>query len=125
MPGTLVLALGGMTLMGCAPVAGTQNPIATSQTRMLAPGLAQITLIADTATDPEALRAAARCEAVRFGARQGYGFARHLRTTLDEMGGQRRVDAVYTVSSTPPDGLSIIDIATEIAACDENGIPLA
>nr|WP_246162391.1 hypothetical protein [Roseovarius faecimaris] len=66
----------------------------------------------------------AECAAAQYTLIRGYGFARHLRTTVSEQGGIWRGDAVYTISPDLPDGLKKIDAEVVAADCAENGIPM-
>jgi len=63
------------------------------------------------------------CAAAQYAVIRGYGFARHVRTTVVEQGGIWRADAVYTISSALPDGIKTIDAEVVLAACVDNGIP--
>ncbi len=63
------------------------------------------------------------CAAAQYAVIRGYGFARHVRTTVVESGGIWRADAVYTISSALPDGIKTIDAEVVLAACVDNGIP--
>lgn len=65
----------------------------------------------------------AECAAAQYALIRGYGFARHLRTTVYEEGGLWRGDAVYTISAALPRGLKTIDAEVVASACAENGIP--
>ncbi len=65
----------------------------------------------------------AECAAAQYALIRGYGFARHLRTNVDESGGVWAADAVYTISPTLPRGLRTIDAEVVVASCAENGIP--
>ena len=65
----------------------------------------------------------AACAAAQYALIRGYGFARHVRTLVDESAGIWRGDAVYTISPAIPAGLRTIDAETKVAACAENGIP--
>lgn len=65
----------------------------------------------------------AECAAARYAIIRGYGFARHVRTSISEEDGLWRGDAVYTVSSALPPGTKRIDAEVTVAACGENGIP--
>lgn len=65
----------------------------------------------------------AECAAAQYALIRGYGFARHLRTNLDEKGGVWTADAVYTISPSLPRGLQTIDAEVVVADCKENGIP--
>ncbi|MFK7938962.1 MAG: hypothetical protein AB8B82_06255 [Roseovarius sp.] len=66
----------------------------------------------------------ARCAAAQYTLIRGYGFARHLRTSVSEQGGIWRGDAIYTISPDLPDGLKTIDAEVVAANCAENGIPM-
>lgn len=65
----------------------------------------------------------AECAAAQYTLIRGYGFARHLRTNVDETGGVWAADAVYTISSSLPRGLRTIDAEVVVADCEANGIP--
>jgi len=65
----------------------------------------------------------AECAAAEYTLIRGYGFARHVRTNVDERGGIWTADAVYTISAALPRGLKTIDAEVEVATCAENGIP--
>lgn len=66
----------------------------------------------------------AECAAAQYTLKRGYGFARHVRTKVDEQGGIWLGDAVYTISPALPDGLKKIDAEVVAADCAENGIPM-
>ncbi|MBO9464468.1 hypothetical protein J7443_04430 [Tropicibacter sp. R15_0] len=66
----------------------------------------------------------AECAAAQYALIRGYGFARHLRTTINEEGGLWQGDAVYTISPALPRGLKTIDAEVVVSACAENGIPM-
>ena len=65
----------------------------------------------------------ARCAAAQYALIRGYGFARHVRTTVYKEGGLWRGDAVYTISPALPQGLQTLDAEVVVADCAENGIP--
>ena len=65
----------------------------------------------------------ARCAAAQYALIRGYGFARHVRTTVYKEGGLWRGDAVYTISPALPRGLQTLDAEVAVADCAENGIP--
>jgi len=46
-----------------------------------------------------------------------------VRTNLAEEGGKTTADAVYTLSPARPRGVSPLDAAAVVAACDARGIP--
>ena len=65
----------------------------------------------------------AECAAAQYTLIRGYGFARHLRTNVQEEGGVWAADAVYTISPTLPAGNRTIDAEVTAAQCAEIGIP--
>lgn len=73
----------------------------------------------------EDVDAYARCAAVQYTLARGYGFARHVRTTVAQSGGLWRGDAVYTISATMPRGLRTLDAEVVVRDCEALGIPTA
>lgn len=69
------------------------------------------------------VQAYAECVAAQYALIRGYGFARHVRTTIDTKGDTWTGDAVYTVSPALPQGLRTIDAEVVVASCNENRIP--
>jgi hypothetical protein len=65
----------------------------------------------------------ARCAAAQYALIRGYGFARHVRTNVDEKGGTWRADAIYTISASLPRGLRTIDAEVTVRDCGDQGIP--
>ncbi|WP_425597036.1 hypothetical protein [Shimia thalassica] len=65
----------------------------------------------------------AECAAAQYALIRGFGFARHLRTSVDYVDNAWRGDAVYTISSALPRGLKTIDAEVIVSDCKENGIP--
>lgn len=66
----------------------------------------------------------AECAAAQYTLIRGFGFARHVRTNVVDQGGLWRGDAVYTISSSLPDGVKKLDAEIVAQDCAENGIPL-
>lgn len=75
------------------------------------------------ALEPANVSDYAQCAAAAYTLFRGYGFARHVRTTVNETGGVWTGDAVYTISPSLPRGLKTIDAEVVSAACAERGIP--
>ena len=75
------------------------------------------------ARDKEDVSAYARCAAAQYALIRGYGFARHVRTNVDDKGGIWRADAVYTISAALPRGLRTIDAEVTVRDCGTQGIP--
>lgn len=115
-------------LAGCAAAAGPDTaPFAPVYGRVdvigLGDGLVAFNLSMTGARGPRDIEAYARCQAAGFALQSDAGFARHLRTKIDEEGGIWRADAVYTISSALPRGLRTIDAEVTVADCAERGIP--
>ena len=119
-------------LAGCATGAADQ-PEATSngfrpdyrgvETRLLSGDLVSFRVAMSGARGLPDVEAYAACAAAQYALIRGYGFARHVRTNVDEEGGVWRADAVYTISPALPRGIATIDAEVVVAACSEQGIP--
>jgi hypothetical protein len=64
-----------------------------------------------------------KCAAAQYALIRGYGFARHVRTNVDENGKRWTGDAAYVISAALPKGLKTIDAEVTVQNCLENGIP--
>lgn len=71
----------------------------------------------------EDVDAYARCAAAQYALIRGFGFARHVRTSVAKSGGNWRGDAVYTISSALPRGSATIDAEVAVRDCAAQGIP--
>ena len=94
------------------------------ETRLLDGDLVQFLVEMRGARDALDVENYAECAAAQYALIRGYGFARHLRTNVDEEGGLWRADAIYTISPALPRGLMTIDAEVVASACAENGIPM-
>lgn len=119
-----------VALVACAPAQGAGSDAATQpvvyggvEAQLLDEDLVNLQLTMQGATDDAALTAYAGCAAAQFALDKGYGFARHIRTTVDKKGGVWRADAVYTLSPALPRGLRTIDAEVTVADCADQGIP--
>ncbi len=118
------LALG---LAGCAdstapvPFAPEYRGI---ETRLLDGDLVNFHVSMGGARDAGDVERYAECAAAQYALIRGYGFARHLRTSVSEEAGIWQGDAVYTISAALPRGLLTIDAEVVAANCAENGIPM-
>jgi hypothetical protein len=65
----------------------------------------------------------AECAAAQYTLIRGFGFARHVRTNVEIVGGVWQADAVYTISPSLPRGLKTIDAEATVQNCMERGIP--
>ncbi|MCA0954818.1 hypothetical protein [Mameliella sediminis] len=121
----LVIATG---LSACTKDEGPEAPFMPSysgiETRLLDGDLVQFEVEMRGARDAGDVEDYAECAAAQYVLIRGYGFARHLRTTVYEEGGLWRGDAVYTISAALPRGLKTIDAEVVALACAENGIPM-
>lgn len=117
------------TLTACAlPEAPDKAPPGNAKylgtkTRLLDGDLVNFQVKMRNARDTNDVEAYARCVAAQYTLIRGYGFARHVRTTVHEEGGLWIADAVYTVSAALPPGLKTIDAEVTVAECQELGIP--
>ncbi|MCW1950369.1 MAG: hypothetical protein KIH44_003260 [Octadecabacter sp.] len=65
----------------------------------------------------------AECAAAQYALIRGYGFARNVRTLVDERDGIWTGDAVYTISPALPRGTRTIDAEVTVAECARRSIP--
>lgn len=93
------------------------------ETRLLDGDLVGFAVEMQGAGGPGDVVAYAECAAAQYTLIRGYGFARHVRTLVDETGGIWRADAVYTISAALPEGERTIDAEVTVANCALNGIP--
>lgn len=119
-------------LAGCATPGGEAVSRGTSdfapvyrgiKTDLLKDDLVNFHVEMEGARIPADVEAYAECAAAQYALIRGYGFARHVRTTVVDEGSIWRGDAVYTVSPALPAGLKTIDAEVTVSACAENGIP--
>lgn len=75
------------------------------------------------ARDKSDVEVYARCAAAQYALIRGYGFARHVRTTVAQKNGTWRGDAVYTISASLPRGVRTIDAEVTVRDCGAQGIP--
>ena len=121
----------GLALMGgaCTPVCEDCLPDYSkfdylgSETRLMDEDIVnfRVQMIGtESATD---VTAYAECVAAQYTLIRGFGFARHVRTTVSENEGTWLGDSFYTISAALPRGRRQIDAEVVVAACNENGIP--
>jgi hypothetical protein len=75
------------------------------------------------ARDNADVEAYGRCAAAQYALIRGFGFARHVRTTVAQNNGVWRGDAVYTISAALPRGIKTIDAEVTVRDCGDQGIP--
>ena len=114
-------------LAGCAEAARNEAEFTPGyrgvETRLLNGDLVQFNVAMTGARTAEDVDMYAECAAAQYALIRGYGFARHLRTNLNQQDGVWRADAVYTISPSLPRGLRTIDAEVVVANCEANGIP--
>lgn len=93
------------------------------ETRLLDGDLVSFSVTMTGARGAEDVTRYAECAAAQYTLIRGYGFARHLRTVVDETAGKWRADAVYTISPALPEGSRTIDAEVTVADCGISGIP--
>lgn len=93
------------------------------ETRLLEGDLVNFFVTMRGARDIEDVADYARCAAAQYALIRGFGFARHVRTQVDETAGIWRGDAVYTVSPDLPRGVRTIDAEVVVDDCRARGIP--
>lgn len=116
------------TLTACSEGGGSAAPVTEPvyrgiETRLLDGDLVGFAVTMEGASGPEDVIDYAECAAAQYTLIRGYGFARHVRTLVDETGGIWRADAVYTISAALPQGERTIDAEVTVANCGLNGIP--
>ncbi len=133
--GGLLAVVGLSTLSACTETqAPGQDAAAVSaapfrpvylgtQTRLLDGDLVNFLVEMRGARAPGDVADYAECVAAQYARIRGFGFARHVRTNVDEEGGLWRGDAVYTISPALPEGLKTIDAEVVVETCRESGIP--
>ncbi|MDG4649084.1 hypothetical protein P6F26_11565 [Roseibacterium sp. SDUM158017] len=114
-------------MLGACQPAGAPGAVAARhegvETLLLADDIVNLKVRMSGPASDDDLLAYASCAAARHALDRGYGFARHVRTSVQSEGGVRIADAVYTVSPTLPRGLQTIDAEVTVAGCAEQGIP--
>ena len=118
------LALGVVSACAATGADAPEPSYRGVDTRLLDGDLVNFVVFMRNAADRGDVEEYARCAAAQYTLIRGYGFARHLRTTVDEEGGLWRGDAVYTISAALPRGLRTIDAEVVAASCAENAIPM-
>ena len=125
----VVTAALGLALASCVagewPRPGSAPPARYDgvETRLLDHDLVNFRVQMTGVASRDDLDAYARCVAAQYALIRGFGFARHVRTNVQEQGGVWTADAVYTISPALPRGLQTLDAQVVAAACAEQGIP--
>jgi hypothetical protein len=113
-------------LAGCEPVPTAERFIPDYrgvETLLLDNDLVQFKVSMTNALSVQDVTNYAECAAAGYTLIRGWGFARHLRTNVDEEAGVWNADAVYTISPALPQWIKTIDAEVVSASCAEKGIP--
>ena len=117
------------TLGACTPAAevssmGSFNPSYQGiETILLDGDLVSFRVAMSGARSNADVEAYGRCAAAQYALIRGFGFARHVRTTVAQTGEIWRGDAVYVISAALPMGLRTIDAEVTVRDCGSLGIP--
>jgi len=93
------------------------------ETRLLADDLVNFRVAMRGEVTRADVSAYAECAAAQYTLIRGFGFARHVRTSVEENATSWEGDAVYTISAALPRGAKTLDAEVVAADCAENGIP--
>lgn len=93
-------------------------------TRLLQTDLVQFKVKLSNSPGPQAVLEYAKCVAAQYTLIRGFGFARHVRTTVARSAETWTADAVYTISAGVPRGFKTIDAEVVAADCVEKKIPM-
>ena len=116
--------LAGVAACGPGTEQGDFRPVYGGiETSLLDGDLVGFKVAMQGARDRADVDAYARCAAAQYTLIRGFGFARHVRTNVDRVGGIWHGDAVYTISSALPQGLRTLDAEVVVRDCGAQGIP--
>ena len=122
-----MLAFAPLAMAACAPAVPVASDFIPEykgvETRLLDGDLVQFDVAMTKALSTQDVADYAECAAAQYTVIRGYGFARHVRTNVNQEGGVWRPDAVYTISPSLPRGIKTIDAEVTLSECMERGIP--
>lgn len=126
--GILCMTVATAILSGCTEAGSVQTPANNAsyrgiETILLDGDLVNFRVAMTDARNDGDVEAYARCAAAQYALIRGFGFARHVRTTVAQDGNDWRGDAVYTISAALPPGLRTIDAEVTVRDCGALGIP--
>lgn len=128
--GATLALLGGLTACemtlgegGADSSAGFSPEYLGVETRLLDDDLVNFIVVMKGARTKADVADYAKCSAAQYALIRGYGFARHVRTKVEENDGLWRGDAVYTVSAALPQGVLTLDAEVVVDNCKDDGIP--
>lgn len=106
--------------VGQAPFAPAYEGV---ETRRLDDALVSVVVQMQGARGPQDVEDYAECAAAQYTLIRGYGFARHVRTHVQNDDAVWTADAVYTISPALPSGVQKIDAEVVVENCRQQGIP--
>jgi hypothetical protein len=110
-------------LSACLPSAGGGGPDYLGiETTLLDEDLVNVVARLGRGTEADVAEYS-RCAAAQYTLTRGFGFARHVRTSVGSEAGVRIADAVYTISPALPRGERTLDAEVIVADCRARGIP--
>ena len=122
-----MLAFAPLAMAACVPAVPVASDFIPEykgvETRLLDGDLVQFDVAMTKALSTQDVADYAECAAAQYTVIRGYGFARHVRTNVNQEGGVWRADAVYTISPSLPRGIKTIDAEVTLSECMERGIP--
>lgn len=127
-PAFAFLTAAFVALSACAetgPVAqdGITPTYGGIQTVLLQDDLVSFRVAMEGGRGNDDVEAYGRCAAAQYALIRGFGFARHIRTTVAQAGNNWRGDAVYLISAALPPGFRTIDAEVTVRDCGALGIP--
>lgn len=123
--GAALVVLGACVAEGpnAAPAKSGQVDYQGIQTVLLQDDMVSFRVAMTGARMNSDVEAYGRCAAAQYALIRGFGFARHIRTTVAKKDNTWRGDAVYLISAALPPGLKTIDAEVTVRDCGEQGIP--
>jgi hypothetical protein len=121
-----ISGLAALGLGGCSQgdrAADLPEGMRVVQTLRIDPSLVNLLVETGDAELAETLDEYAECVAAGYTLKQGFGFARHIRTNRSNTGGIWRADAVYSITPALPRGSRTMDAEVIAQNCAELGIP--
>lgn len=106
-----------------APLAQVKPVYRGVETRLIEDDLVNVQVEMTGATGAWDVSVYATCAAAQYTLIRGYGYARHVRSSVGQTDGIWQGDAIFTISATRPDGMNTLDAARIVADCQRKNIP--
>ncbi len=118
-----LIGLGGCQAVAPAPQGAYKPDYRGIETLLLDGDLVNFRVALTGARGNTDVEVYGRCAAAQYALIRGFGFARHVRTTVARDGEIWRGDAVYVISAALPPGFKTIDAEVTVRDCGAQGIP--